>query len=208
MNTRKHTLSALLSLVICCVTVIGPRIAHADFSLSAQPHRQTQLSRSAQSLHSAQPEHQRTSRDIRRDTILQTSLHASYIMVSAQLGADVDYFLNEQLSVGLSSNLKMDILVDYEATSKSYSIHLKRFIGNSWYVKPSVGVHTFKSASFNVKRERGGIGAQLELGNEWFFNERFGVNLSYGALGLMYDTETREVHMTSLIPSVRFFGSF
>ena len=88
MNTRKHTLSALLSLVICVVTVIGPRIAHADFSLSAQPYRQTQLSRSAQSLHSAQPEHQRTSRDIRRDTVLQTSLHASYIMVSAQLGAD------------------------------------------------------------------------------------------------------------------------
>ena len=84
MNTRKHTLSALLSLVICFVTVIGPRIAHADFSLSAQPHRQTQLSRSAQSLNSAQPEQERTSRDIRRDTILQTSLHASHGLCPAR----------------------------------------------------------------------------------------------------------------------------
>lgn len=208
MNTRTHTSSALLSLAICIIAAIGPRLAHADFGISAQPLRSTQLSRSLKGANIAEPERELTSREIRRETILQTSLHASFIMVSTQLGADVDYFLNEQTSVGLSSNLKMEVFMDSEATSKNYSVHLKRFIGNSFYIKPSVGVHTFKSASFNVRGTRSGLGAQIELGNEWFFSEHFGMNLSYGALGLMYDGETEDVHMTNLIPSVRFFGAF
>ena len=36
----------------------------------------------------------------------------------------------------------MMILMDYEESMENTAIHIKRYLGNSFYVKSSIGVHT------------------------------------------------------------------
>ena len=193
------------------IAVHEPGEARAEWGLSAPSASEIELASSAQSGQSAQRDRRRdelTSRELRRETVLQTSLYASFITVSTQLGIDIDHFIDEQTSIGLSGNLKMTVMMDYEATSKNYAIHVKRFIGNSFYVKPSIGIHTFQIASRDETLGSSGVGAQLEVGNEWLVTESFGVGVSYGAIGFMYDGEAEKLRMTNLIPSIQLSGAF
>ena len=150
-----------------------------------------------------------TSRDFRKERTLQFTFHLMPIFPVVQSGVDLDFFLNEQLSVGLSRNTIMMVLMDYEESMENTSIHFKRYLGNSFYIKPSIGVHTKKESGWMaVAKASNSAAIQVELGNEWFWTKQFGVNLSYLGMGVRYDAKDNEVKQIGLLPSIRLFGAF
>ena len=203
MNAHKLTITTLLSLIISLGAALGPRAASAEFNLKLKSSTYTQL------VKRSQRGEDRTSRDRRRDTHVQMSAHLSVGPLIGQAGADFDYVLDEQLTIGLSS--VATIFAFTGEINKNLSVHLKYFIGNSFYIKPAIGHHHYESEGYeevpDISRE--GISARLEIGNEWYFTDHFGMNLSYGAIGFIYHGEDKSVFETaSILPSIRFFGAF
>ena len=150
-----------------------------------------------------------TSRELRKERTVQFAFHLTPIFPVVQSGIDVDLFLNEQLSVGLSRNAIMMVLMDYEESMNNTAIHFKRFLGNSFYIKPSIGVHSKTEAGWMAQtRVSNSLAVQVELGNEWFWTQNFGVNLSYLGMGVRYDNKDNELKPIGLLPSIRLFGAF
>ena len=150
-----------------------------------------------------------TSRDLRRESTLQLAFHATPIFPVIQTGVDLDIVLNEDLTIGLSrTNIAM-ILMDYEESIENTTVHFKQFLGNSFYIKPSAGIQTKTESGWmsgtTVTRS---LALQVEVGNEWFWTENFGVNLSYLGVGVKYDDKNSELQEIGLFPSVRLFGAF
>ena len=210
MNAHKLVMTSLLSLIISLSATLGPRVARAEFNITLQPSISTQLVKQDHSDVKRHSSSDRTSRDRRRDTDIQMSAHLSFVPFVGQLGADVDYLLNEQLTIGLSSTFTTFAVPDAGWTNINHSIHLKRFIRNSFYVKPAIGIHRHESGGYEMSNiVRRGVSARIEIGNEWYFTDHFGMNLSYGALGVVYNgQETVNFETHFLLPSIRFFGAF
>ena len=202
MNAHKLTITTFLSLIISLSAVLGPRAASAEFNLTLESSTSTQL------VKYGQREEDRTSSDRRRDTHVQMSAHLSIGPLIGQVGADFDYVLDEQLTIGLSS--VATIFAFTGEINKNLSVHLKYFIGNSFYIKPAIGRHHYKYEDYELPTiSREGISARLEIGNEWYFTDHFGMNLSYGAIGFIYHGEDKSRFETaSILPSIRFFGAF
>ena len=210
MISYSRKLNRLFSLVTCLITFMTSQVGHTEEWTNTISSNDSEYSSLHSQTSTKRAERELTSREIRRESLLQTSFHTPLVSVSTQLGVDLDYLLNAQTTIGISSDQRMTATIDgYEIITKNFSLHLKRFIGNSFYVKPSMGVHLLKPSKLdkdNTRQSR--LGVQVEVGNEWFLSEHFGIALSYGAIGVMYDEDTGELLETSLIPSIRLFGAF
>ena len=80
-----------------------------------------------------------TSRGLRETKTLQITSHLMFFGLNVQMGLDLDYLLNKQTSVGISIHTFLEIFGINENTHQS--VHIKHFLGNSFYIKPSVGLH-------------------------------------------------------------------
>ena len=149
------------------------------------------------------------SRLLRKESTLQLAFHLTPLIPLIQSGVDVDLILDEEITIGLSRNKIMTIWLDYDESIENTAVHLKQFLGNSFYVKPSVGIQTKTEAGWMIgTRVTKNLAAQMEIGNEWFWGEHIGVNLSYLGLGMTYDHKNHEIKPTGLLPSIRIFGAF
>ena len=198
----------LLAVILLQIIALSPSQSHANV-ITEEKVTQIGSSLRPKSRDASTNRRSLTSREIRKESTMQFAFHLTPIFPVVQSGVDVDLFLNEQLSVGLSRNGIMMVFMDYEESMNNTAIHFKRFLGNSFYVKPSIGVHSKTEAGWMVQtRVSNSLAVQVELGNEWFWTQNFGVNLSYLGMGVRYDNKDNELKPIGLLPSIRLLGAF
>ena len=149
------------------------------------------------------------SRDVRRDNTVQLSFHLTPLTPIHQKGVDIDFIMNPDLTLGLSRVVIESIYLGLEERYENTMVHIKQFLGNSFYVKPSVGIQEKtelnRLAKTTVTRQ---LALQVEVGNEWFLSKNLGINLSYIGTGLKYDDKANRLQEIGILPSIRLFGSF
>ena len=210
MNTSTHTKRLLicsLSLILIAALI---SIAHAE-------------PKDDQSHDLKEP----TSADIRQDAHAQLTLHLFYVGLGGQGGLDLEFFLNGQTSLGASAQGFATVFSD---GNNHQSLFIKRFFGNSFYVKSQLGWNMVSLSERDVSPEefayetrgssdggigesstplkRRGFGVNIEFGHDWLINDALGLGLSYGAIGTMYYHRRSAFHLTRFWPSFRIFGAF
>ena len=170
---------------------------------------------------------ERTSSDLRQDSHAQITLNLFFVGLGGQGGLDFEVFLNGQTSLGASAQGFASISSD---GNNHQSLFVKRFFGNSFYVKSQLGWNTVSLSESDVSPEefayetrdqsdgefgessaslkRRGVGVNIELGHDWLINESFGLGVSYGAIGTMYYHRRSALHLTYFWPSFRIFSAF
>ena len=96
-----------------------------------------------------------------------------------------------------------------------YGLHIKRYFGNFFYIKPSLGWHrhvkswmTDFPSSDNGKKVSEGVGLHVELGHDWSFNRYIGIGITYFAIGSIFDSDDMTPVIMSRGPTLRLIGSF
>ena len=150
-----------------------------------------------------------TSRELRAGKSVQIGAGLGPLLIIPSLSLGLDYYLNEQLSVGATANVLAVVIAG--SVFLSGEAHIKRFLGNSFYVKLLTGALVWQESGDDVMPTRTGTDftLQMNIGNEWFFNENFGWSLSYITLGYRYNyTRSKKKQPFGAPPSIGIFGSF
>lgn len=209
-NTVNHAKNMLIRSLFLTLSVTLISAAHAETT-------------SDQSRDLKEP----TSADIRQDANGQITLNLFIFGLGGQGGLDFEFFLNGQTSLGASAQGFASFFGD---GNNHQSLFIKRFFGNSFYIKSQLGWNTVSLSRSDVSPEdfayetrdlndggfgesstplqRQGVGVNIELGHDWMINQSFGLGLSYGALGTMYYRRRSAFHLTYFWPSFRIFGAF
>ena len=149
-----------------------------------------------------------TSRDLRDSKSAQFNAGLGPILIIPSLNVGFDYYLNGQLSVGVTANAMA--LVITGSTFLSSEAHIKGFIGNSFYVKLLTGVLVREEPGYETKPSTTStdLTLQINIGNEWFFSENFGWSLSYITLGRSYNMKRNKLWAFGVPPMIGIFGAF
>lgn len=104
---------------------------------------------------------------------------------------------------------------DVSSEYDSYGFHLKRYFGNSFYIKPSLGWHNYENGWMTAPSDPDDgyeqakvIGLHVEFGNDWSFNRYLGMGVTYFAIGPVFDLDNIAPVLMSRGPALRLIGSF
>lgn len=211
MFTNKSLLRLLLSLLLIIPFSRQLLFAESSESTTESHDKNQKLDKEADEKKKSTGSKTKTSRDLRKEQITQLSFFLSPL----GRGGDVDILISGQWSVGLTVSNWDNILLDAESYYKSYGVHFKRYFGNSFYIKPSLGWHKYEDFWMTAPDDPDdgyelseGIGLHFELGNDWSFNRYFGVGVTYFAIGSIFDSDNPTSMILSRRPAVRLIGSF
>ena len=148
-----------------------------------------------------------TSRELRNSKSAQLNAGIGPILIVPSLNLGFDYYLNEQMSVGVTGSAMA--LVITGSTFLSGEAHLKRFLGNSFYVKLLTGALVKEDPGDDVMPATTStdLTLQINIGNEWFISENSGWYLSYITLGYTYNIKRGEQRPFGAFPMVGIFSA-
>ena len=217
MHTYKYLQRLLLSLIL--VTPYSVQLIFAETSESAtesQSEDQKLGDKSDEEQVTEDSQSKVTSRDIRKEQTTHLGFFMTPLSGIVQIGGDIDIIISDQWSVGVAKTYwENKGTEDAESIYASYGFHLKRYFGNSFYIKPSLGWHKYEkgwmpdpSIPDDGYELTEGIGLHVELGHDWSFNRYLGVGIVYFAIGPVFDMDNFKYLVMSKLPTLRLFGSF